>query len=329
LLTILGASSPAWALKQSEHGRVTAAACARAGLPEDFCDRVTAETYDVDAWEWNDLAAHAQIDDNQTACQAANAARERLRTLGGDVRGLLQETANSSSLAPTGVAVALGRALHTVQDNCAHHGMPNPQHAWWSLSDVCAGTSASPDVQPGAISCAHAASDRVFATLRSAMQQAGVGSDALSMARSGAEHWPSRGDICHFMRTLSQEWDGVDRRWENGVVSPALEAQLVRAMTVDDVSTGDICQGGERSIALARPNPRYDTSNGEKFCFSMSVYCVGKADDVDEPPPWETEAPVQQQEAAGCAVAGDHTGNMFPLVLLLGLVMLRRSARRK
>src|SRR5262249_9205434 len=189
LLSLVLASGPAWALKQSEHSKITMAACANAGLPDEFCERVADEVYDVDAFEWNDLSAHAQIDSGQTACDAANAARERLRVLGGDIRGLLSQL-DWSSTAPTHVAVALGRSLHTLQDNCAHHGMPNPQHAWWSLSDQCRSTSLSPDITPSAIACARVETDYAFATFRSAMAQAGVSSDAFSGVASGSTHWP-------------------------------------------------------------------------------------------------------------------------------------------
>jgi MYXO-CTERM domain-containing protein len=324
LLLILGASGPAFALKQSEHAKITTASCTHAGLPEEFCERVSDEVYYVDAYEWNDLAAHAQIDDGQTACTAANASRERLRVLGGDIRGLLPY-ASTSDVAATGVAVALGRSLHTLQDNCAHHGIPNPQHAWWSLSDQCHGTSVSPDITPSGIVCARVETDYAFAVFRSAADEAGVGNDVLSSVSSGATHWPSRGDVCHFMKTLSQQWDGTDRRWENATVVPALRAQLAHAMTTDDSSTGDVCSGGERVVAAAQPGGHVDTSRGMSVCFSVSAYCIGKADDVDEPPPWETEEPAQSQ-AAGCAVAGPSAGGFIPLLLLLGLFARRRSA---
>ena len=327
LVGLLASAGPVYALKQAKHRDISVASCTRAGLPSDFCARVGAEAYDVDAWEWNDLAAHAQIDDGQTACEAANLARERLRELGGDVRGLMWDVASTSSTASTDVAVALGRALHTVQDNCAHHGMPNPQHAWWSLSDQCHGTSLSPDVQSAAISCAQAQTDQVFAMLRSTMMSDGIVADDLHLNDTGSTHWPARGDVCHFIKTQSQEWDGVDRRWENAAVTPALLAQLQHAMTLDDGATADVCQNGELSIAQRSPNPRYNTSGGESLCLSISAYCIGKADDVDEPPPWETEEPATTQAAAtGCSVAGHGEAGFIPLLLVLGLVALRRRS---
>src|SRR3569623_1408635 len=72
------------------------------------------------------------------------------------------------------IASSIGRALHTVQDDCAHHGMPNPQHAWFSLADYCEGTATNPDVQDSAISCARAETAAVMKVAADAIQSTGL-----------------------------------------------------------------------------------------------------------------------------------------------------------
>jgi hypothetical protein len=167
---LLVASGTAHALKPGTHADVAKASCKAAGLPTSFCTRIATEDYDTDEREWDDLRAHAQIDDGETACTAADRAAERLRGLGHDLRAALALAARTHSEADVGVVGSLvGRALHTVQDNCAHHGMPNPQHAWLSLDDFCDNTSTSPDVQDDAIACARTESDAVMRVVASAV----------------------------------------------------------------------------------------------------------------------------------------------------------------
>src|SRR5205823_6276616 len=138
VMLVLAMTGSAYALKPGAHADLATKSCTAAGLPHDFCARVATEDYDTDSHEWTDLSAHAQIDDGMTACDAADAAAARAWGLGRDLRTLLQTDAGAA-------ATALGRALHTIQDDCAHHGMPNPQHAWFSLEDFCEGTALSPD----------------------------------------------------------------------------------------------------------------------------------------------------------------------------------------
>src|SRR5256885_12817527 len=144
ILFVVLAQPAAHALVQSKHHSVTSTGCTQAGLPARFCQEVAVEAYNTDAFEFEDLAAHAQIPVGSTACDAADRSLMRLGALGRELRGGLGELRRSGSgAAATAVARALGRSLHTVQDNCAHHGMPNPQHAWFSLSDSCRSTSDS------------------------------------------------------------------------------------------------------------------------------------------------------------------------------------------
>ena len=48
----------------------------------------------------------------------------------------------------------LGRALHSLQDNCGHHGMVDPPHAFLAVEDTCSGTGEHPDSQDDALACA-------------------------------------------------------------------------------------------------------------------------------------------------------------------------------
>src|SRR5439155_6515584 len=84
------AASPtsAFALDQAVHQSISHDACVAAQLPQDFCERVGTEAYNVDSYEWSTPAAHAQIADDAIAspCTAANLVLERERTLGSDIR---------------------------------------------------------------------------------------------------------------------------------------------------------------------------------------------------------------------------------------------------
>src|SRR3569832_536754 len=152
---VLAATTPAYALKPGTHADVTQAACQAAGLPKDLCTRIATEDYDTDEREWDDLAAHAQIADDQTACTAADLAATRVWKLATTLRSDLAAFGHDSTYDRAGaIASSIGRALHTVQDDCAHHGMPNPQHTKNTHADYCEGTATNPDVQDSAISCA-------------------------------------------------------------------------------------------------------------------------------------------------------------------------------
>src|SRR5262249_47822173 len=154
----------AHALKAAAHAEITRTQCGRTGLPPTFCARLATEVQNVDATEWTKLEAHAQIDRGQTACEAAGAAATRLVTLGSAVRAALAGSAvDASVFAGDAIAQNLGRALHTIQDNCAHHGQPNPQHAWHTLRSRCAFTGEDPDSQQEALTCAWAETDQIMA----------------------------------------------------------------------------------------------------------------------------------------------------------------------
>ena len=141
LAALVATPTSAFALDQSVHQEISQNACIAANLPKDFCERVATEAYNVDHYEWSRPEAHAQIADSGasgTACTAANATLERERLLGIDIRASLVTLSRGQSKdLATHIATQLGRSLHTIQDDCAHHGMTNKQHAWASLTDSC------------------------------------------------------------------------------------------------------------------------------------------------------------------------------------------------
>jgi MYXO-CTERM domain-containing protein len=320
------AASPAAALEQKQHRVISRNACEDAGLPEEFCERVGVEAYDTDAYEWNDLAAHAQIADGQTACQGADAALAREQSLAADIHDSLDELSWSSDPdTAEHIAVQLGRALHTVQDNCAHHGQPNPQHAWASLSDACHGTLISPDVQSGALTCAAEQTTRVIDAFAAQVAAAGVTYDQLSDVEGGWTHWPARGDVCAFLATANS-WDGTDGRWNMNVVEPALLDQLTFSLSFGDYSLGSACDGA--SLVPMQRAAVVNTSGGMSRCAKIKLYCVGKADDgTEEPPPWNDDGTTDEVRAAGCTVGGG--GGAGAIVApLVGLMLVMRRRRR-
>lgn len=324
-LTLLAlAASPAHALEQKQHRVISRNACEDVGLPEEFCERVGVEAYDTDAYEWNDLAAHSQITDGQTACEAADAVLAREQMLAADMHDSLDELSWSSDPdTAEHIAIQLGRALHTVQDNCAHHGQPNPQHAWASLSDSCHGTLISPDVQSGALSCAAEQTARVIDAFATEVAAAGVTYDQLEDVDTGWTHWPARGDVCAFLATAN-DWDGVDRRWDNHVTEPALIDQLSFSLSFGDYSLGSACDGP--SLVPQQRAAAVNTSGGMSRCAKIKLYCIGKADDgTEEPPPWNEDGTTDEVREGGCAVGGGGAGLALPM---LGVMLVLRRRRR-
>src|SRR5437660_1463747 len=115
-LALLLMSSSAWALKPGKHRDLAQTACYDARLPAAFCDRMGKQVFETDYLEWTDLSAHAQRERGQDRCTAADLAIARLDRLG---RALV---ADAHARAFEQAAIDLGRALHTLQDECAHHG---------------------------------------------------------------------------------------------------------------------------------------------------------------------------------------------------------------
>jgi MYXO-CTERM domain-containing protein len=203
--------------------------------------------------------------------------------------------------------------------------MPNAQHAWWSRLDACSGSKTSPDVQPGAATCAQTETTAVFAAFKQQMGSAGVGANALGNLTEGWTHWPKRGDVCAFLHE-AETWDGVDRRWNNAVVVPKLREQLTNAITTDDRTLLDACSAGVE-LAVASPDADVNVSTPPPFCMKLKAFCVlsgGKEDsDAEVPPPWEDTA---ADSSAGCNVDGSSNAGWM-LIGLVGLTFLIRRRR--
>jgi len=328
-------ASSGFALSQSKHRSLSWKACIAHHLDGDFCDEVGAAAYNVDHYEWDLMAAHAQPEAGETKCDAANNAVSRIRDLALDMRA----TSQSKSWDSTDLAKALGRALHTIQDNCAHSGVPNPEHAWFSLSDSCLDTQSSPDVQPEAVECAEQETTLAFDSFVKAVVAEIVSVHMRNdpdQERQVPMYFPPRGGVCEFLKSAAT-WDGVDSRWDNGVVVPALRDQLFRTLVVDPASpTTDVCAEGEDVIEPASSSPAVDTSQPIEWCTHLNIYCVGKTDGADTAPPWEpSDAPPAGPSAgatsddSGCSLGhAPARGAGLSLLLLSALVLRRRRARR-
>jgi uncharacterized protein (TIGR03382 family) len=330
IVLLLLSPAPAFALDQSVHRQISHDGCIAAGIPQDFCERVGTEAYNVDSYEWSHPEAHSQIGEGAigTACTAANAALERERELGSDIRTSLETLSGSPSEdLRIHIATQLGRALHTIQDDCAHHGMPNAQHAFWSLTDSCTGSKTSPDAQPEAASCARSETAAIFAAFTQEMATAGVSAASLDDVSEGWTHWPARGDVCAFLREAST-WDGVDRRWNNAIAVPWLRDQLTNAITSDDSSVGDTCSS-DVEIVQYHPDAPVDVSTPPAWCFKVSALCAGtggKEDDGQEvPPPWEDGS--TDAESSGCSAGSQNAPVGWLAVALIGLVGVARRRR--
>ncbi len=324
VMVVLFASN-AHALKPDKHAAITTDSCNAVGLPQDFCTRAATEDYDTDNREWNDLSAHAQISDGQTACDAADAAALRVWTLGDQLRQSLAAVAASPSQDNVAQAgAALGRALHTLQDDCAHHGMPNPQHAWWSLDDYCNGTTLSPDVQDAALESARTETEAVMPLVATAIADAGAADSlgTLSCATSCDDRdGPTYLEQCDFIGEAST-WDGIDRRWNNDVAVPALRAAFAAGLA-GEPAPASICGGDETVMSPATSAPVVDVSGGTPSCVKAHVLCLGKADGGDGGPFADDPAPA----SGGCA-AGDSRGGALALLASLLVVVRRRGQVR-
>ena len=332
-------AGPAHALKPGDHASITYDACVATGLPRDFCTRTATEDYNTDSREWDTLAAHAQIDRDQTACAGADAATARVFHLGRDLRAALAAVHTSGGESNVSAAAsALGRALHTIQDNCAHRGMPNPQHAWFSISDFCDGTTSSPDVQDDALACARTETAAAMAAAAQTIRASGSDVESWLAAascpmsassesnNSGAPEvcrnrvLPGPVDACSFL-SEAKNWDGIDRTWANPVMVAALRGAF-RAGTTDAPEPSAVCGGDETVLSAAVSAPLLDVTTGPTSCIRAKVFCLGKADGDDNPFA-DDAAPVATD--GGCSTGGGGNASMLAL-LLVGLAL---AARRR
>lgn len=331
---VAGLVEPAYALKPATHADISRKSCTAAGLPADFCRRVATEDFDTDANEWDDLAAHAQIDAGQTACTAADITAQRVWRLATNVRvGLAALSTHRSNDDIANIGTDLGRLLHTIQDNCAHHGMPNPQHAWFSLGDFCDGTNTSPDLDPDAVACAKtetAAVMQLVATAvraRNAAPALGAGScpeDSFGDNNNqqnicDRRFLPAPWDACSFLGE-AKEWDGIDRTWNNRVVVPRLRDAAARGLA-GNTAPSSICGGRETVLSPAVSAPLVDVSAGTPSCTRAHLFCAGKADDNENPFAGDVEA----DEVGGCSTTGGgRDGFLVVLAALVGVTRRRR-----
>lgn len=300
----------AWALKPAKHRELAQAACAAERLPDAFCRRMGKAVYETDYREWTDLATHAQTPRGGDRCTAADAAAARLDALGRDI---VAEVARGDAET---AAIDLGRALHTLQDECAHHGMTNEEHAFYSLTQTCTGDAVSPDIQPEAIACAD---DRTRRAMHdTALALAGTswpGLDALCADSENrdtcqAAATPTPLQACDFL-ALYKDWSGTDSTWNGDVVGAALEAAFAGALRGDPL-TRTACGGDPHAIDPASPRP--PVINHDLSCAFTSVSCLGKVDDGGDDP---YGAP--PTTGGGCSVGGG-----AGLVAALAAIVLRR-----
>ena len=333
--TVLCAASSATAFTGTVHNAMTRTACKNAGLPSDFCRRAGMEAENTDAHEWKDMRAHAQMSGSVPMCDAANGIVGRLRDLGDEYRENLAALSSTTSYTKqeeyAGVAAAaVGRSLHTLQDNFAHQGVTNQEHGWYSLGDFCEGTKTSPDFRPGAEDEARVMTEDFFAELAVSLQDASL----RKLLDSNACPWdqdsnesdpcsqvvlPAPWELCNFLAE-SKTWDGVDRRWDSNIVSSALVDAFFTGATLD------LCS--EANLELAPADP-VDVSGGIPTCTAAHLVCFGKVDDpgvaADEP----AASPPATEESGGCATTqGTKRGDFVLAAALIALYVARRKRRR-
>lgn len=321
VLPVLALLAPAhaWALKPAKHRQLAEASCKQVGLPDAFCRRMGKAVYETDYREWNDLSAHAQTERGQARCAAADAAVTRVEALGRSVVAAIRARDHERA------AVDLGRALHTIQDECAHHGMTNEEHAFLSLEQTCEGMDASPDLQPEAIACAAQRTATVMNQVRTALSGAtwtGVAelcrdwhSDNQDADACAGASLPTPIMACDFL-ALYDDWDGSDTRWNSAIVGPSL-VDAFRAGLRGEAASRTVCAGDLHAIDPVAPAATQQVT--DVTCGLVDIGCLGKVDDGTEVDPYgeETAAP-----SGGCSTGGGSTG------LLLGLFIASQAVAR-
>ena len=325
VLFVIGVLAPtrrAYALDQAVHYEITYDACHERGGPDAFCEQVATATHNVDNEEFFDMAAHGQMREGQAACEGAHYTAWRVFWLGQRIRPLAQQAAiYPTHQSISGLAKWLGRALHTIQDNCAHSGMPNSQHAWYSIHDFCSGTATSPDAQPEALQCGIEETKVVFDAVFGVLADNGAVKADLANVQDDSRHRTSLKDGCHYL-DQADDWNGEDRRWDNNVVRPFLRRMLVDAITKDNARFAYVCEGLTESLLVDYVEP-VDVSDGPDGCAIVSIGCaIGKADgeglgDGVPPPP---------DEDAGCNASGASGGVVLWLAMFA--IMRKRGRRR-
>lgn len=317
------APAEAWALKPAKHRQLAEASCAQARLPDAFCRRMGKAVYETDYREWEDLSAHAQTARGQDRCSAAEAATTRVESLARSVVTAVRARDYERA------AVDLGRALHTIQDECAHHGMTNEEHAFLSLEQTCEGMDTSPDVQPEAIACAAQRTATVMNQVRVAVAgTAWSGVDGLCRDWHGDNQdsdacanasLPSPVMACEFL-SLFDDYNGVDSRWNSAVVGPSL-LDAFEAGLRGDAASRTMCAGDAHAIDPVAPHAVQEVR--DVTCGLTDIGCLGKVDDGTEVDPYgEDTAPA----TGGCSSSGG-AGSLLLALLSVSLLGARSRAR--
>jgi hypothetical protein len=314
-LTLL-AAEPAWALQPSKHRQLAEAACIDVGLPTPFCRRMGKEAFETDYKEWEDLTAHAQRHLGQARCEAADGAVTRVDQLSRAV------VAYANAGDHDNAAIALGRALHTMQDECAHQGMTNEEHSFYSLTQACGHDDVSPDTKPEAIACADRRTREALAAVATAL--AGTNWDNVTFVCRDLSNndacfeniLPGPWTACEFLE-MHEDWDGADSRWDGAVVGSALIAAF-RAGLAGEPASRSACRGDAK--AIDPPMPHAPVTDLRVGCDLIDVVCLGKTDEGGEE---------EEPRDAGCST-GKSTGAAMLLALMLAIPLRRRpvGARR-
>ena len=316
-LVLLSSATDAWALKPGKHRTLLEDACGDAGLPDAFCRRAGKQVYEVDYYEWTALSAHAQRERGQDRCAAADAAIARVDALAREVAddvlgGKLEEG-----------AIALGRAVHTLQDECAHHGMTNEEHAFYSLEQTCGEGDVSPDIQPQAVTCADARTRDALARVADALAGAAwsnvdfICRDSEDRDTCATAVLPTPGMACSFLK-LHTAWDGDDSTWNGDVVGPALAGAFANGLA-GGPAPAPLC-GGDAS-AIDPVAPRTHVTDQEAGCKLADAICLGKVDEDGEPIAGDDDA------SGGCSTDSGGSGATGGLLALFGLALV--MARRR
>jgi hypothetical protein len=317
---VLLAPAPAWALKPGKHRAIAEDACAAARLPDSFCRRMGKQVFETDYLEWTDLSAHAQREAGQPRCVAADAALTRVDSL---ARKLVLD---AHARRFEDAAIDLGRALHTIQDECAHHGMTNEEHAFLSLEQTCTSMNSSPDIQPAAIACAVTRTRDVMQMAAAALGDVSWGSlylcpttDNHNSSQNACDlaSLPTPAQACGFL-ALHTQWDGGDSSWNGDLVGPVLVEGFRRGLA-GEATSFNMCGGDPQ--AIDPPSPHAIQANVDLACGLTTLGCFGKVDDTTEVDPYGADL---STGAGGCM-----TGSSPGLVLFaLALLVPRRLRRR-
>ena len=317
LLPLLLLATPAYALKPGKHRSIAEAACRAASLPTDLCRRMGKAVYEVDYYEWEDLSAHAQTQRGQDRCDAANAAATRVESLARSV---------ATTTDPERAAIDLGRAIHTIQDECAHHGMTNEQHAFLSLEQTCGDEDVSPDIQPEAIACATERTTAVMKIVAPALHRWGNSLEYLCTDRFSDHNntdscatavLPTPVMACDFL-ALYKDWDGVDSTWNSAVVGSALLDAFSRGFRGEQSST---------SVCMTDITPRapYPMVGSATTCGLVDIGCLGKVDGDADVDPYGEEQPA----TGGCSTTSSSSSWLLLIISWVAARRSRGSSRRR